>query len=384
VVAAGIRVLVVEDVEDHALLIVRELHKGGMVPVFRRVETREELQDALDSEQWDAVISDFRLPGFTGLEALRTIRESGLDVPFILVSGAIGEEQAVAAMKAGVHDYIIKGHYERLVPALERELREAETRRERIQAEEMLRRETEERLRIMEELREKDQMLIQQSHFAAMGELISNIAHHWRQPLNVLALIVQDMTIKYRRGTFTAEFFETNASRAMEVINHLSGTIDSFGYFFRSGEKRVFKAKEVLEKAVTLVAGSMEAYGSNLQVKMEGDVTVEGAERDLFQVLLNILMNARDACVERGIAKPVLSVRMFRREQKSIIAVGDNAGGIPGEIMDRIFDPYFTTKRTSYGSGIGLYMARIIVEKNLKGRLSVRNTGDGAEFTIEM
>lgn len=126
-----LRVLVIEDVEDHALLIVRELAKGGFAPAFTRVETLAELETALVEHSWDAIISDFRLPGFNALDALRCVRAHGEDVPFILVSGVIGEEMAAEVMKAGAHGYIMKGNYARLAPTLERELREAAVRRER-------------------------------------------------------------------------------------------------------------------------------------------------------------------------------------------------------------------------------------------------------------
>jgi signal transduction histidine kinase len=130
-----LRLLLIEDQEDHALLLVRELGKGGFDVSFRRAETAREQEEALDEGCWDAVIADFNLPGFNGLDALRMMQARGLDLPFILVSGVIGEETAVEAMKAGAHDFILKGKYARLVPALERELREAEIRRERRQAE---------------------------------------------------------------------------------------------------------------------------------------------------------------------------------------------------------------------------------------------------------
>ena len=126
-----LRVLVIEDMEDHALLIVRELAKGGFAPGFTRVETLAELETALVEHSWDAIISDFRLPGFNALDALRCVRAHGEDVPFILVSGVIGEEMAAEVMKAGAHGYIMKGNYARLAPTLERELREAAVRRER-------------------------------------------------------------------------------------------------------------------------------------------------------------------------------------------------------------------------------------------------------------
>lgn len=133
-----LRVLFVEDLEDDALLLIRELRRGGYEPVFERVQTREEMQDALKGREWDIVISDYVMPRFNGLDALGVLGESGFDLPFIIVSGNIGEDIAVEAMKAGAHDYLIKGNLKRLVPAVERELREAEVRRARKRAEEGL------------------------------------------------------------------------------------------------------------------------------------------------------------------------------------------------------------------------------------------------------
>lgn len=139
-----LRLLFIEDSETDTKLMVRELRKGGFDLDFARVETLQELEAALTGNTWDAVISDYNMPAFTGLDALRTIQAQGLDLPFILVSGVIGEEMAIEVMKAGSHDFITKGNYSRLVPALERELREAEMRRERRQALEELRRAHEE------------------------------------------------------------------------------------------------------------------------------------------------------------------------------------------------------------------------------------------------
>src|SRR6266568_5846190 len=133
----SLRLLIIEDVEDDALLLVRELRKGGYVPDFVRVETPQELKSALEDGPWDAVFSDYNLPAFTGLDALRMVRERG-DLPFILVSGVMGEETAVEALKAGAHDYLMKGRYARLVSALERALKDAALRHERRQTAEEL------------------------------------------------------------------------------------------------------------------------------------------------------------------------------------------------------------------------------------------------------
>jgi len=134
-VRTPLRVLIVEDSEDDADLLLRELRRGGYAPAFERVDTPGAMRAALDRNSWDIVLSDFSLPQFSGLAALALLQERGPDLPFILLSGTIGEETAVAAMKAGAHDFMLKGHLARLVPAIERELREAGERRARRQAE---------------------------------------------------------------------------------------------------------------------------------------------------------------------------------------------------------------------------------------------------------
>ena len=131
-------VLIVEDNEDDALLLIRELRRGGYEPDSLRVETREEMQEALQQRSWDVILSDYSLPGFSGVEALQELQASGQDIPFLIQSGAIGEEAAVELMKAGAHDFIPKGKMLRLLPALERELGDVATRRQRREAEQQL------------------------------------------------------------------------------------------------------------------------------------------------------------------------------------------------------------------------------------------------------
>jgi DNA-binding NtrC family response regulator len=134
-----LNILLVEDSEDDALLLLRELQRHGYEPRIQRVETAGQLEAALSARKWDLIISDYVMPAFSGLDALRTIKGSGLDIPFIIVSGKIGEETAVDLMKAGAHDYILKGNLARLAPAIEREMQEAEVRRKRKEAEDTLR-----------------------------------------------------------------------------------------------------------------------------------------------------------------------------------------------------------------------------------------------------
>ncbi len=149
-----LRILVVEDSQDDTLLLLRELRRGGYEPTFERVDTPEAMSAALDRQNWDLVVADFSMPRFNALAALELLKKKGLDLPFIIVSGTIGEELAVAAMRNGAQDYIMKGNLARLVPAVQRELREAMDRRQRKQAENQLR-QTQEQFRVAREIQQR-------------------------------------------------------------------------------------------------------------------------------------------------------------------------------------------------------------------------------------
>jgi len=236
------------------------------------------------------------------------------------------------------------------------------------------------------ELRQKDEILISQGRQAAMGEMIANIAHQWRQPLNTLALIVQEISITYPHNDDFKDSLRTNVNNAMSMIKHMSKTIDDFGNYFKPDkEKILFKVNTAIAKAITLVELSLGDMNINIEFIAQGETYINGYANEYSQVLLNILLNCRDAFEGNYDNKcRVIKVTLFEEDRKSVVTVADNAGGIPDEIIDKIFDPYFTTKGPDKGTGIGLYMAKTIIEKNMGGTLSVRNTPEGAEFRIEV
>jgi two-component system, NtrC family, C4-dicarboxylate transport sensor histidine kinase DctB len=237
----------------------------------------------------------------------------------------------------------------------------------------------------VKELREKDRILIVQGRQAVMGEMISNIAHQWRQPLNMLGLLIQELLITWKRGEMTDEAFRGNLERSLEIIRGVSRTIDDFRYFFRPDEGRVeFRVIEPIEKALSLLSGSFSIHGIDAGIEAAGDPVITGFLNEFVQVILNILINARDALIARGPQNPSIKVRIFTEDGRTVISIADNAGGIPDEIMERIFEPYFTTKGPQQGTGIGLFMSRTIIEKSMNGKLFARNEGDGAEFRIEI
>ena len=246
--------------------------------------------------------------------------------------------------------------------------------------------ETTERLRSVEELRVNEQLLMQQSRQAAMGEMIGNIAHQWRQPLNTLGLIIQELPINHELGTFTKENLDASVAKAIQVISHMSQTIDDFRNFFCPDKEMVtFKANDIVTKTVSLIDGSFREQKISIEVSAPEDIFIHGHPNEYSQVILNIMINARDAFVERSIPEPKsVLIRLYRENDRAVTTITDNAGGIGEEIMEKIFDPYFTTKGPDKGTGVGLFMSKTIIEKNMGGRLYAVNTGDGAEFRIEV
>ncbi len=256
---------------------------------------------------------------------------------------------------------------------------------DRERAEILLHQETLARLHVVEALREKEQMLIQQSRQAAMGEMIGNIAHQWRQPLNALGLLTQRLGLFFGTPSFNKELLDTSIAKSMEIIQHMSKTIDDFsGYFKPDKEKTDFSVEGAIKNTLSLLEGSFQNPKINIKIEAKDNPDINGFQNEFAQVLLNILINARDAIMEREIVDAKVTITISSEGGCAIVTISDNAGGIPEAIMDKVFDPYFTTKGPQKGTGVGLFMSKAIIEKNMGGKLTVRNTDKGAEFRIEV
>lgn len=252
-------------------------------------------------------------------------------------------------------------------------------------AEKALYEETSERLKAVETLREKEQMLIQQSRQAAMGEMIGNIAHQWRQPLNTLGLYTQRLGAFYGMPTFNKEFLDNTIAKTMEIIKHMSKTIDDFRDYFKPERgKADFYVNEAIKSTLSLLEGNFNNPKIAIALVEHDTPIINGYQNEFAQVFLNILNNARDAIIEREINDARVTITIRSEGSCAVVTVADNAGGIPDEVINKVFDPYFTTKGPQLGTGIGLFMSKTIIEKNMGGRLTVRNTDTGAEFRIEV
>jgi len=229
--------------------------------------------------------------------------------------------------------------------------------------------------------RQKDHLLIRQSRSAAMGEMIGNIAHQWRQPLNALGLILANIKDAADYQELTPDYLDGLVGDGGRLIQKMSTTIDDFRHFFRPQKHpEPFNLGTAIMEALSLVEASFRNNNIEFKLQLEEDILIVGFANEFSQVLLNLLNNAKDAILSQSKANGTVTVRLCRDAFRAIVTVTDNGGGIPATVMDKIFEPYFSTKKM--GTGIGLYMSKMIIEKSMRGILSVRNVDCGAEFTL--
>jgi two-component system cell cycle sensor histidine kinase/response regulator CckA len=489
-----LRVLIVEDSEDDALLLVRALRRGGYDPTFERVETPTAMTAALDQHTWDVVISDYAMPHFSAPEALTLLKENGFDLPFIIVSGAIGEETAVEAMRAGAHDYIQKGNLARLIPAIERELRDAQVRQKRKQAEEALR-ESEERYRALfeqsadaiyvttqegqvvdlnqagldlfgftreeltemnasdlyvhppdrsrfqqeieqkgfvrdfeVELRKKDgtkmdcvltssvqragdgtilgyqgiihdltehkrleEQMRQQDRMAALGQLAGGIAHDFNNILMTIILYAEMLSEEPSLPSDLAPDLESILDEAQEAAHLVRQVLD----FSRRSpiETRLVDMRTFVHESVDMLRRTLSENIALLLEVGPGKCVVKADPTRIQQVVMNLVVNARDAMPEGGELRLGLSRLRTRLGDEPplaemdagewiCLAVSDTGTGIPPDVLPRIFEPFFTTKPKGEGTGLGLAQVYGIVKQH-RGHVGVETeVGKGTTFRI--
>lgn len=235
-------------------------------------------------------------------------------------------------------------------------------------------------------LLEQERLLAQQSKLATMGEMISNIAHQWRQPLNSLALKIQYIPMAVEFGELDEQFATNFEEEGMEYIRYMSQTIDDFRNFFKPDKQKTeLCVKDAVYRAYKLVGDSLHSAYVKVNIDIEDvDLNVMGYPNEFSQVLLNILNNAKDALVEKRSDNRNILIKVTSIVEGVNISICDNAGGIPDSIIDKIFEPYFTTKHQAQGTGLGLYMSKVIIEQNMHGVLSVKNSSLGACFEITL
>ena len=288
------------------------------------------------------------------------------------------EASAAIALLVGLLSFIVS---RRIIVIIEEykaalELRESELRELNHSLEE----------RVREEVaahRRKEKMLIQQSKMAAMGDMISMIAHQWRQPLNQMSYVLMNIDAAYEYKELTPKYLDEKVREGTKLLEYMSHTIDDFKNFFRPDKARSEEQiSALLEHTVSLVKKSLDSHEITLATELKSDVRLMVYRNELIQVLLNLITNAKDAVVMNRVASPKIVLRIVDDAAAVEITVCDNGGGIAPGVKEKIFEPYFSTKGEQRGTGLGLYMAKTIVEEHLNGTITVENRDGGACFRV--
>jgi C4-dicarboxylate-specific signal transduction histidine kinase len=241
--------------------------------------------------------------------------------------------------------------------------------------------------RVHEEMakrKEQETLLIHQSRLAAMGEMIGAIAHQWRQPLNALSLVMQNIRMQHAMNTLTDESMARMQDKAATLVGRMSSTIDEFRNFFKPGKHaEAFPVADAVRASLDMLDGVFRNHNITVTLACDDAITLHGVQGEFAQVVLNLLGNAKDALLASRQPQPRIELRAQRLNGRVLLTVEDNGGGIAPWAIDKIYEPYFITKEEGQGTGIGLYMSKMIVENHMKGQLRASNTEQGARFTLD-
>jgi DNA-binding response OmpR family regulator/tRNA threonylcarbamoyladenosine modification (KEOPS) complex Pcc1 subunit len=344
--------------------------------------------EKMQQEDFNLIILDMELPDMHGLELLGFIRKDirFLSIPIIVLSGTSTPEIVRDVLKNGANDFLKKPYvFEEFILKVdlwidyfkkEKELQEKTLKLQYIN-------ENLERL-VYEEVqknRTKDKMMFIQSRHAQMGEMIAMIAHQWKQPLNAISAAMSVIDFRVERGKFDKVEANKLTSKVHSYIRYLSNTIDDFRNFFKpEKEKRVTDFQTILQSVLALVQHTLEQENITLTIEADDVKSFLAYENELVQVILNLIKNAQDVLTENGVKNPKITIKINGTK----LSVMDNAGGIPADIIDKIFNPYFSTKTEKKGTGLGLYMSKMIIEEHAYGKIYASNVEDGACFSIEI
>ena len=327
----------------------------------------------------DLILLDILMPGLDGITTCKRLKErpKTSTIPVIFITAKDSAEDEAIGFEVGAVDYIVKPFNPTVVRA------RVKTHLKLQQLTNCLLDEVDKQVRqkteVQKKLAEQEILLHQQSKLAAMGEMIGAIAHQWRQPLNALNMNIQNLEDDFEDGLIDEPFIQAFIEKNRKTIVFMSKTIDDFRNFFRTDkEKQSFSLLNAVHETIALQEAQFKNHAIDVEIEGE-DISLFSLKGEFQQTILNLINNAKDALVESGRCDKKITIQLLG----DALAVEDNAGGIPEEILERIFEPYFTTKEQGKGTGIGLYMSKLIIEKNMGGILSVENRSEGARFLIQ-
>ena len=361
-------ILLVDDVAENIYSLKMMIEDCFDVNIFSALSAQEGIE-ILMKDNIDLILTDVQMPeidGFEFVEYLKNIDKTK-DIPVIFITGIYDKDEyktkgynlgAIEYITKPIHDVLLNSKLKVYIDIFEKRKQDEE------------------------QIAAKDKVLIHQSKMATMGEMIGVIAHQLKQPLNILSLYCNDVEDSYRYDEIDDKFIADFSKNTKEQIKFLSETIDGFRDFFNpSKHKRVFEIKDAINKSLTLMGNQFKVNEVKLDLSVS-DEKVYGVETELEQVILNILSNSIDAFKERKIENRQINIKVFTKEDYTVLIMEDNAGGVKEESLEKIFDPYYTTKST--GTGTGLYMVKLVIKNSFQGDLKINNSDKGLRYIIAL
>jgi C4-dicarboxylate-specific signal transduction histidine kinase len=415
----SVAILLVDDLPLNLMILERFLCDMGYLLV-KASSGKEALRMSLEQD-FALVLLDMQMPEINGHETARLLHSNPKTrhIPIIFVTaGSDDIKDVFESYNVGAVDHIVKpvhpkilrskvavfarlyqqrlmiehqkNHLQELVElrtaqlqrtAAELKISNDELREHRLNLERTVTQQQERIDEAITELRQKDQLMISQSRQAAMGEMIGNIAHQWRQPLNALSMVLGNIQSAHHYNELTSEHLAKRVEKGNHLIQKMSSTINDFrNFFLPDKEVASFSARDQINHAVSLVEAGLTSQNIIIHLEADQDIMLTGFPNEYSQVLLNLLTNSRDAIKGSGVLAGIITISLYDRNGQSCTSVRDNGGGIPADVIDKIFEPYFSTK--DMGTGIGLYMSKMIIERSMNGTIEAKNSESGAEFVI--
>lgn len=400
------KILIVDDEPVNITVLVEILSESYDLLVA--TDGKKALQIVAADNCPDIILLDVLMPDMDGYEVAEHLKsnEKTKDIPFIFLTAQFDSDSVVKGFKLGSVDYIskpfakeellvrVKTHLElytlknSLTKALSQSNEQLEIIKKYSNEIESYKNNLEERVaQAVAEIESQNILLLKQSKFAAMGEMIGMIAHQLKQPLNGLSVISQSYKIVYELDSIDEEYLIENEESSMKFIRYMSETIDNFRNFFQTDKNReLVDINNLIDDSIKFVSHTF--HNSNIKIVknyyQDSKIELHVFRNELLQVFLNILNNAKDALNKNNNdSEKIIRITTYIKNDKFIVDIEDNAGGVEKSVIDQIFNSYFSTKGDK-GTGLGLYMSKLIVEDHLYGSISVKNTDNGAKFTIEL
>ncbi|KJU86472.1 integral membrane sensor signal transduction histidine kinase [Candidatus Magnetobacterium bavaricum] len=358
--AQSLSILYAEDEDD-----IRIEYGNLYTEFFRSVDVACNGSEALDlykKGRYDLVITDIRMPILDGISLSREIKAINIRQPILITSAYSDSEYLIELINIGIDKFITKPiNNEQLLDVLFNVCTAIKYEEEYVRCN------------------------IFKIRLSAINELFKNISHHWRNPLNELGLLIQNTELAYDEGELDRKFLDEFINHSMGVVLKMSGTIDLFMASVPQFDKEVnFDPSGVIDSVMNLLGETLKDCNIDVKVEVRDNPTIMGCSAKLIEAISQIINNARDALLENQPTDRQIKICLFSVNNRPVITVRDNGSGINETEIDKIFEPYHTTKGHKSGTGLGLYIAKQFIEVDMNGQLTARNVDGGAEFRIEL